>query len=174
MSDELILVDIFDRPIGSGEKMWTHEHGRLHRAFSVFIIHNGRMLLQRRNPEKYHSGGLWANACCSHPRVGEELTDAVRRRLIEELGVEAHSEELFSFVYRCAFGNGLVEYECDHVFLADYSGALNVDPAEISEVRWIELGRLKNELTEHPEKYASWFLIAAPRVLGYLEESANA
>lgn len=172
MNDELILVDIYDRPVGTGEKLWVHRSDRLHRAFSVFIIHGDRMLLQRRHPEKYHSGGLWANACCSHPRAGEELPEAVSRRLREELGVSAEARELFSFVYRCAYDSGLTEYEYDHVFLADYDGALDVDPREISETRWVDLGELEESLREHPEQYAAWFLIAAPRVLRMLRDTS--
>ena len=88
MEDELILVNIFDEEVGSCPKLLTHQQGILHRAFSVFVVHDGRMLLQKRNSEKYHSGGLWTNACCSHPRKGEILSDAVSRRLLDELGVK--------------------------------------------------------------------------------------
>ena len=103
-NDKLIWVDIFDNEIGFGDKLETHVKNQLHRAFSVFIIHDGKMLIQRRALEKYHSGGLWANACCSHPRWGETLTDAVQKRLQEELGIEKGScepEELFSSRQLC-------------------------------------------------------------------------
>ena len=97
--DELILVDLSDHEIGTMDKAEAHRIGRLHRAFSVFIVHGGKMLLQRRNSKKYHSGGLWANACCSHPRKGESLEAAAARRLSEELGISCAVTELFSFVY---------------------------------------------------------------------------
>ena len=169
MNEELVLVDIFDRPVGSAEKLWVHQNDRLHRAFSVFIIHGDEMLLQRRSFEKYHSGGLWANACCSHPRADEELNEAVHRRMKEELGIEAPVKEIFHFVYRSVFDNGLSEYEYDHVFLADYHGELSFNEDEISETRWVSFDHLRQEMTENPERFAAWFLIAAPRVLENIE-----
>lgn len=168
MADELILVDVDDNPIGSGEKLWVHQNDRLHRAFSVFIVWEGKMLLQRRALDKYHSGGLWANACCSHPRAGEELADAVSRRLEEELGIQVPAQELFHFVYRAVY-DGLTEYEYDHVFLARYGEEVFPNPAEIAETAWIPLEELKADLRNHPERYAAWFLIAAPGVLECLE-----
>lgn len=165
MSDELILVDLEDHEIGTGEKLWVHQSDRLHRAFSVFVIDGDRMLLQRRNIHKYHSGGLWANACCSHPRAGETLEDAVRRRMLEELGVQAACEELFHFVYRTAYENGLTEYEYDHVFLCQYAGEVHPSQEEIEEVRWVAIEDLRKDVIENPASYASWFLIALPRVL---------
>ncbi len=169
MDDQLILVDLNDRPTGAGEKLWTHQNDRLHRAFSVFVVWENKMLLQRRARDKYHSGGLWANACCSHPRVGEDLEQAVSRRLREELGIQnAPAEELFSFVYRTDFGE-LTEFEYDHVLLARYGGAIAPDPEEIEETRWTDLSELKQDILERPGAYASWFLIAAPKVLDFLE-----
>mgnify|MGYP003298605344 CR=1 FL=1 len=170
MSEEkLVLVNFLDEPIGAEAKMETHRKGLLHRAFSVFIIHNGKMLIQKRALEKYHSGGLWANACCSHPRWGETLADAVQKRMEEELGIPQGScqpEELFSFNYFSQY-DGLSEYEIDHVFLADYDGKISVDPDEIMELRWIALDELKKELEEAPQTFSTWFLIAAPRVMEY-------
>lgn len=170
-NDKLILVDLFDNEIGSGEKLETHVKNQLHRAFSVFIVHEGKMLIQRRALEKYHSGGLWANACCSHPRVGEELVDAVQKRLEEELGItqgNCQLEELFSFNYFSQY-DGLSEYEVDHVFLTDYHGEIQVDPDEIMELRWIDLDELQKEMEVEPQKFSTWFLIAAPRVLAYVK-----
>lgn len=115
--DQLILVDLDDVPIGSAGKAEVHRRGLLHRAFSVFLTDGERMLLQRRSRGKYHSGGLWANACCSHPRAGESLEQAVPRRLKEELGISCPVEELFSFHYFSQYGPQLFEYELDHVFL---------------------------------------------------------
>lgn len=170
MMDELILVDIDDRAIGSGEKAYVHERGLLHRAFSVFIVDKGSMLIQKRNPSKYHSGGLWTNACCSHPRKGEALQQAVHRRMLEELGFDCDVREIFSFMYRTAFSEKLFEYEYDHVFLGKYDGPVHFNRTEASEVMWIRLEALKAELVQHPERYTSWFLIAAHRVIQAVEE----
>ncbi len=168
MCDELILVDINDNTIGSGEKLQVHKDGKLHRAFSVFIVSDGKMLIQKRNINKYHSGGLWANACCSHPRVGETLDMAVPRRLKEELGIETPVKELFDFIYRTVFEDKLVEYEYDHVFLAEYAGDFKPSPEEIEELKWISYKELAKDLVNNPQNYSSWFTIAAPRVLKYL------
>src|ERR1700730_504067 len=115
--EEVILVNDQDEPLGKIEKMEAHLRGKLHRAFSVFIFDgDGRMLLQQRALNKYHSGGLWTNACCSHPRPGENTTVAGRRRLKEEMGFDTALEPMFQFTYKAAFENGLVEHEFDHVF----------------------------------------------------------
>ena len=170
-NDRLIWVDLFDNEIGSGEKLETHVKNQLHRAFSVFIVYDGKMLIQKRALGKYHSGGLWANACCSHPRWGESLEDAVSKRLEEELGIPKGStlpKELFSFNYFTQY-DGLSEYEIDHVFLSDYHGDIQVDPDEIMESRWIALDDLQKELEEKPETFSTWFLIAAPRVIAYVK-----
>ena len=123
------------------------------------------MLLQKRSAEKYHSGGLWTNACCSHPRQGEELSEAVERRLKEELGVRMPVEELYSFVYRAQFENGLTEYEYDHVFLGEYDGEIRLNEEEASEIRWMDMDELAEDLWKKKKKYTAWFLIAAPQVL---------
>lgn len=169
MDDKLILVDLNDTVIGSGEKLWVHENDKLHRAFSVFVIDGNRMLLQKRNTNKYHSGGLWANACCSHPRAGELLEDAVKRRMAEEIGISAPFEELFHFIYRTEYDNGLTEYEYDHVFLCKYSGPVFPSKNEIDEIKWIDISELKKDVVENPQCYASWFLIALPKLLETLE-----
>jgi isopentenyl-diphosphate delta-isomerase len=164
--EKIILVDVFDRQTGAEEKLEAHRSPRLHRAFSVFVYHGSKMLIQRRVKHKYHSGGLWANACCSHPRDGERTDKAVLRRMEEELGIgDVNAEELFSFVYLNKFRNDLYEYEYDHVFIADYGGALAVNREEIGDVEWVEFGELARRLCVTPEIFASWFLIAAPSVL---------
>lgn len=168
--DELILVNAEDEEIGYGEKAYVHEKGLLHRAFSVFIVNDGKMLIQRRNRNKYHSGGLWTNACCSHPRKGESLKEAVHRRLEEELGIDCDVEELFDFMYRTVFAENLYEYEFDHVFLADYSGSIELNREEASEIKWIDLQELKEDIVRRPEKYTSWFLIAVNKVIKVAEE----
>jgi isopentenyl-diphosphate delta-isomerase len=164
--EKIILVDIFDRQTGAEEKIEAHRSPRLHRAFSLFVHHGGKMLIQQRAARKYHSGGLWANACCSHPRDGERTEEAVSRRMEEELGIRnADVKELFSFVYLHKFRDDMYEYEYDHVFSADYDGALTVNREEIEDAEWVAFEELARRLCAAPEMFASWFLIAAPRVL---------
>lgn len=168
-NDELILVDLDDKEIGRGSKLEVHHKSLLHRAFSVYIVNDGKMLIQKRNPDKYHSGGLWSNACCSHPRKGEELEDAVHRRLAEELGIDCDVSEVFEFIYRTDFGTGIYEYEYDHVFLAEYSGDIALNTEEATEIKWVGLKELRDDLVSHPELYSSWFLISAHKVIKYVE-----
>lgn len=168
MSDMLICVDALDRQIGSADKLRCHREGLLHRAFSVFLVDGSRMLLQRRALHKYHSGGLWANACCSHPRAGENLQDAVSRRLFEELSIQCPCQEIGSFVYRQRFSSGLYEYEYDHVFLGHFQGRVFPNQDEIMEVRWFEIQELLRLMNEKPDVFACWFITALPMVLKQL------
>lgn len=178
--DQLILVDLLDRPRGSMGKLACHQQGRLHRAFSLFLYRMRgnaiELLVQRRAEGKYHSGGLLANSVCSHPRVGESLEQAVPRRLTQELGVPAKTaqglryREAGSFVYRTRFANCLTEYEYDHVFVAEFEGspedgAIAPDPEEVAAVAWVDAGELLADLQAHPSRYASWFLTAAPMAM---------
>ena len=165
MEDKIVLVDIFDKPRGFAGKLEAHQKGLLHRAFSVFLFNGHSMLIQQRNKNKYHSGGLWANTCCSHPRQGEELAEAVNRRLFEEAGIECNVSEQFSFVYRAEFANGLTEYELDHVFVGEYNGVFQRDPEETEDMKWICLSQLISDLNDRPEIFAPWFIIAAPEVI---------
>ena len=173
-NDMLVCVDALDREIGSAPKLACHSGGGiLHRAFSAFLWRDGdggpELLLQRRAAGKYHSGGLWTNACCSHPRLGEEIAGAVGRRLFEELGVrEVRCTEVGSFVYRCMFDNGLAEYEYDHVFLGRYDGEVRPNPDEADACRWTGLGEVLDDLRLHPERYTAWFVTAAPLVARHL------
>lgn len=173
MDDELILVDVEDRETGHMDKASVHKYGRLHRAFSVFLIRDGKMLVQTRNRNKYHSGGKKANACCSHPRYGEKLEDAVHRRLQEELGIDCEVRELFSFTYFSRYASDLFEYEFDHVFLGSWDGPVSFNAEEIESVKWVELEQLKKELSTEPEQFASWFLIAAPAVIRIWESGKS-
>ena len=130
--DEVILVDASDVPQGRMEKMEAHRRALLHRAFSVFIFNSrGEMLLQRRALGKYHSAGLWTNACCSHPRPGEETLDAAVRRLREEMGFTTPLKKAFDFTYRHEFGNGLTEFEFDHVYIGWYDEAVHPNQEEV-------------------------------------------
>ena len=164
--DKLILVDGLDREVGTATKLQAHAEGLLHRAFSVVLVREGdsgqELLLAKRSISKYHSGGLWANSCCSHPRAGEEVVAAAYRRVREELGCEAADlREVTAFAYRAEFDSWLCEYEYDHVIVGRCEGDPNPDPAEASEVRWVGFGELATELAERPEAFAAW----APMVL---------
>ncbi|MBA4168640.1 MAG: isopentenyl-diphosphate Delta-isomerase [Chitinophagaceae bacterium] len=175
VNQELILVDEMDRPIGTMDKMEVHQKGLLHRAFSVFIFNSqGEMLLQQRADEKYHSPGLWTNACCSHPGPGEEVADAAARRLNEELGFETPLRELFSFTYRAQFDNGLIEHEYDHVFVGMYDGKINADRSEVKNHEYLSLQQISNGLIEEPEQYTFWFHIAFPRIQDWASEKSGA
>jgi len=157
----LILVDLDDRETGRGEKLDVHRRGLLHRAFSAFLFDGDRLLIQRRAAGKYHSAGLWANTCCSHPRVGETLEEAVTGRLRLECGIDrVRVAEAGRFVYRAVFPNGLTEYESDHVFVGEYAGPFTADPEEASEMLYVSLPELKQDLLVSPEKYAVWFFTA--------------
>jgi isopentenyl-diphosphate delta-isomerase len=150
------------------EKAAAHRRPCLHRAFSIFLFDGDHILLQLRAAHKYHSGNLWTNSCCSHPRAGEDLLPAASRRLREELGVCAHVSEIASFVYFHQFGEDLYEYEFDHVLLGEYNGPVVPDPDEAAEVMWVTKDSLSLNLLEHPEAYSPWFRTAAPIVLGFL------
>lgn len=159
--DQLVLVDLTDRQIGCASKMEAHVKGLLHRAFSVVLWREGEdgveLLLTRRAPGKYHSAKLWTNSCCSHPRDGEELEEAVARRVREELGCEISGlREVGSFVYRHVFCNGIREFEYDHVFLAECQGELAPDERESDAVCWVGADALMAELGEAPERFSVW------------------
>jgi isopentenyl-diphosphate delta-isomerase len=157
-ADAIILVDADDLEIGVAEKVDVHRRGLRHRAISALVRNaGGDLLLQRRNLSKYHSGGLWANACCSHPRPGESPLDAARRRLMEEMGVDCPLEPLFTTHYRAAVSNGFIEDEIVHAFGGTYDGPVSPDPAEVSEWRWIALADLMVDQSAHPDVYTVWF-----------------
>ena len=164
MSERVVLVDVHDKPVGTAGKLEAHRSGRLHRAFSVFLTDSrGRWLLQRRASRKYHSGGLWSNACCSHPRPGEGVQEAATRRLQEEMGVASDLSRLFSFVYRAELNDGLIEHELDHVLLGRCDQDPDPDPREVEAWRWISPHELGRELRDRPDRYTSWFRIAVAR-----------
>jgi isopentenyl-diphosphate delta-isomerase len=161
--EEVILVNERDEPRGSMEKMEAHRKALLHRAFSVFILSgNGEMLLQQRAFSKYHSGGLWTNACCSHPRPGEDVRDAALRRVSEELGFITGLKKIFDFIYRSEFENGLTEYEFDHVFVGVYDGTIHPDKEEVSDYRFLSPAQIRADMAAEPAKYTAWFRLAFP------------
>lgn len=162
---KVILVDELDNPTGSCEKLAAHKEGLLHRAFSVFIFNSkGEMLLQQRAMEKYHSGGLWTNACCSHPAEGEDLASAAHRRLMEEMGFDTAIEKVFDFVYKASFENGLTEYEFDHVFIGYYDEAIHANREEVMDYCYKSLDEIRASLSTHPHRYTAWFQLAFPKI----------
>jgi len=157
MQEMLVLVDENGKEVGACEKFEAHRKGLLHRAFSIFIFNSkGEVLLQRRALDKYHSGGLWANTCCSHPRVGEALDEAIHRRLQEEMGFDCPLEEVFSFSYYVKFSNGLSENEYDHVFKGYYDGPVHPDKSEVVQYKLCSWDWLVDDIARNPEKYGYW------------------
>lgn len=172
--EEVILVDRSDGAIGTMEKMEAHRLGLLHRAFSVIVFNSkGQMLLQQRALEKYHSGGLWSNTCCSHPRPGEELATAAARRLKEEMGLNLNLEKKFSFIYKTPFGNGLTEHEFDHVFFGYGDQDPTPNSAEVLDFKWEYPDRIREEIKKKPEAFSSWFKILMDEVLEFKAKTAG-
>ncbi len=168
--EEVILVTEQDEPIGSMEKMEAHWKGVLHRAFSIFIVNDkNEMLLQQRAKGKYHSGGLWTNACCSHPRPDEKTETAAVRRLQEELGFNTPITKIFNFHYNAAFDNGLTEHEYDHVFTGTYNGKIIPNPAEVQDYCYKKMEEIAETIQTHPHKYTAWFCIAFPKVREWMQ-----
>lgn len=160
MEEQVVLVTENDEILGLMEKQQAHINGLLHRAFSVFLFNEkGEMLLQKRAATKYHSPAKWTNAVCSHPRDGESYLEAAHRRLKEELGIETELEQKFSFIYKAEVGQDLWEHELDHVFTGKYEGGYALNTAEVSEIRFISVENLNEELTQNPENFTEWFKI---------------
>jgi isopentenyl-diphosphate delta-isomerase len=156
--EEVILVDENDRELGRAPKLAAHRSGALHRALSVQLQgRDGRLLLQKRHVGKYHSGGLWTNTCCSHPRPGEPAIDAARRRLLEEMGIACPLSPLFSTRYRAELDHGMIEHELVHVFGGKYDGAVRPDPAEADGFAWLTLEEVEADVARAPERYSVWF-----------------
>ena len=172
--EHVILVNERDEETGAMEKMDAHRHGALHRAFSVFVFNTkGEMLLQQRSTHKYHSGGLWTNACCSHPRPGELTEDAAVRRLQEELGFETRLTKIFQFTYHASFENGLTEHEVDHVFFGRYDGDINFNTNEVQDICYRSIEEIESSLQTHPQKFTAWFHIAFPKMNEWFAANAK-
>ena len=158
--EEVILVNQENEQIGTMPKMEAHEKALLHRAFSVFIVNDdGEIMLQQRAASKYHSPLLWTNTCCSHQRVGESNLDAGKRRLQEEMGFEAELKELFSFIYKAPFDNGLTEHEYDHVMIGNFNTEPKINPEEVEAWKWMSPELVKKDITNNPKEYTVWFKI---------------
>lgn len=156
--EDIVLVDHEDREIGIGEKLETHRRGALHRAFSVLIWdRSGRLLLQRRQINKYHSGGLWTNSCCGHPRPGEESADAALRRLGEEMGIACELTPIGTLTYRAELEQGLIEHEFVHLFRGVYEGAVSPNPKECDGFSWSTPETIQRQIARVPEAFTAWF-----------------
>ena len=166
---QVILVDESDVTIGKMEKMEAHQKGLLHRAFSIFIFNEkGQLLLQQRALTKYHSGGLWTNACCSHPQTEDNILQEANTRLQEEMGFTTDLKEAFSFIYKTNFSNGLTEYEYDHVLIGNYDGPVSPSENEVKDYCFMSINQVNAALQISPQKYTSWFKIAFPKLVDYL------
>lgn len=168
---QIATVDLRDNVLGYETKKTCHSVPLLHRAFSVFLYHDGKMMIQQRAIKKYHSGGLWTNSCCSHMREGEDMASSVNLRLEEELGINCECRELFSFVYYHRFAENLYEYEIDHVYIGDFDGEIQLNPEEAMDMQWISYDELEEDVFKYPQKYTVWFITALPRVLKILRET---
>jgi isopentenyl-diphosphate delta-isomerase len=160
MEEQVILVDINDNQVGLMPKMEAHEKAVLHRAFSVFIFNKkGELMLQQRAAHKYHSPLLWTNTCCSHQRNGETNLDAGTRRLQEEMGFTTAIKEVFSFIYKAPFDNGLTEHELDYVLIGYFDDEPNLNKEEAEAYKWMTLEDVKADIDENPSIYTEWFKI---------------
>lgn len=170
----VILVDTQDNEIGVAPKMQVHLDGVLHRAFSVFVFNRkGELMLQQRAFNKYHSGGLWTNTCCSHPAPGETNEQAAHRRLEEEMGFDCELEHAFAFLYRTDFENGLTEHEYDHVFFGYDEPIPHLNPDEVADYRWVSLAELDAWMTDRPEDFTFWFKHIYERVKAHLAKAGG-
>jgi isopentenyl-diphosphate delta-isomerase len=169
MVENVVLVDPEDRPLGTMEKMEAHRQGRLHRAFSVFVFNSkGDLLLHRRAMDKYHSGGLWTNTCCSHPRPNETVVQAAQRRLVEEMGMRCQLEPKFSFVYRADLDHDMIEHELDHVLIGYSDVPPEPNPEEVCETRYMPVRDVEADIAANPDHYTAWFKICFPEVVATL------
>ena len=172
--EQVILVDKDDCEIGVMEKMDAHKQSVLHRAFSVFLFNpQGKMLLQQRALTKYHSAGLWTNTCCSHPRPGETLENAVSRRLIEEMGINTKVFKAFDFIYQAELPDNLNEYEFDHVFIGNYDADVRPNHLEVANFVYQSIEEVEANLQSHPEKYTVGFKIAFPKVVEWYQSNSS-
>jgi len=166
MKDFVILVDKNDKEIGQMEKIAAHTSGSLHRAFSIFIFNSeGQILLQKRDSKKYHSGGLWSNTCCSHPRPGEKTEIAASRRLFEEMGMNSILFEAFSFIYKSELDNSLTEHELDHVYFGYSNEPPVLNKEEAEDYKYIDPKILQKDIQKDPSSYTIWLKICLDQLL---------
>ncbi len=170
MIENVILVNEQDQELGLMEKMEAHKKGLLHRAFSVFVLNDkGELMIQRRALSKYHSGGLWTNTCCSHPRKGETPEEAAHRRMQEEMGFDCPISKTLEFTYKAELDKGMTEHEYDHLFIGQFNGEPKLNPDEAMDWRWVNVAVLEKDIQVHPEKYTAWFKIIYQQFLQALK-----
>lgn len=166
MTEQVVLVNENDEPLGLMEKLEAHQKGILHRAFSIFLFNsNSELLLQQRAAAKYHCPLLWTNTCCSHPRENETNLAAAQRRLKEEMGLSTELSHAFHFIYKAEFSNGLIEHELDHVFIGTSDTPPTINPEEVNNFNYVSLDWLQQDMLSNPNEYTPWFKIALPRVM---------
>jgi isopentenyl-diphosphate delta-isomerase len=174
MNDYVILVDENNNQIGFEEKILAHKKNLLHRAFSIFIFNDSfEILLQKRAPNKYHSGNLWTNTCCSHPLENLSLVESAKKRLVEEMGIKANLNEVFSFIYQAEFDNGLFEYEYDHVLFGISNNKPILNPDEAIDYKWIKISDLKAQIEKNPGNFTVWLQIMINNYFKYFEDYEN-
>jgi len=161
VEEKVVLVDKSGNQIGLMPKLEAHQKGILHRAFSIFLFNSeNQILLQKRSLIKYHSAGLWTNTCCSHPRDGEDIIDAGKRRLYEEMGIKTELKKEFEFTYNAVLENGLTEHEFDHVLIGNFNGTPILNKDEVEDWKWMSLEEIEKDINENKEDYTVWFVIA--------------
>ncbi len=171
IEENVILVNTKDEPIGLMPKLEAHEKAVLHRAFSVFVLNDkNQIMLQQRAHHKYHSPLLWTNTCCSHQREGESNIQAGSRRLFEEMGFNTELKELFHFIYRAPFDNGLTEHELDHVMIGYYNESPTINPEEVEDWKWMGIEEVQSDIQLRPEEYTVWFKIIFDEFYHFLED----
>ncbi len=169
--EKVILVDKNDKQVGLMPKLEAHKKGVLHRAFSIFIFNSKyELLLQKRASSKYHSGGLWTNTCCSHPREGEDILDSANRRLDEEMGIKTSLRKVYDFIYKAELDNQLTEHEFDHVFYGVFDNDPILNKNEAEDFKWVDMETLNNDIIKNEDNYTVWFKIAFEYFYNYLKK----
>ena len=174
MNDYVILVDENNNQIGLEEKILAHKKNLLHRAFSIFIFNDSfEILLQKRAPNKYHSGNLWTNTCCSHPLENLSLVESAKKSLVEEMCIKTNLNEVFSFIYQAEFDNVLSEYEYDHVLFGISNNQPILNPDEAIDYKWIKISDLKAQIEKNPGNFTVWLQIMINNYFKYFEDYEN-
>jgi isopentenyl-diphosphate Delta-isomerase len=170
MEEKVILVNEKDEQIGLMNKLEAHQKAVLHRAFSVFVLNEkGELMLQQRAGHKYHSPLLWTNTCCSHQREGETNIGAGSRRLMEEMGFKTEMKELFHFIYKAPFDNGLTEHELDHVMIGYFNESPVINPDEVEDWKWMKIEDVKQDMIDNSDLYTIWFKIIFDKFYHFIE-----
>ncbi len=171
----LIVVDGDDRILDYKSRLECHQgNGLLHRAFSIFLIKDGKVLVPRRSRHKQLWPLYWSNSCCSHPRKGEDLHQAAQRRLGEELGVSASLKYLYTFQYQAKYRDIGIEKELCSVYIGTSCDEIAANPCEVAEWKYIAINDLTTDMDQHPRKYTPWFKLEWRKLVAeYLPELLN-